>query len=321
MDSSEREPFIYERSFAASGATDIEMIRQWWCVEVPPDLLKNARNATTIKVENKSQDNPAYLAGDIYEKGQTLHALSMTRFSWTKGFYIDSPGEIRMDEWRASGDGSGLARGVRPRIALLFVDDSRGYQPDYLATQKSLPHAAIGKRSNEHTVSYTVSGAELQAQDAGAQVDGLRVHVAGMLRADSKPGVGSSALVENIVRDGTDVIEYAPAAPASYKADSQWRSFQFDDVLPLKGATGATNSHEHGGLKSVQLILAGKPWWDVLQYDAKINGPRPTIFRRIFGQVSMKEGPVQAAQAEKQVTEQPKPPSPDVNDPEQNRHG
>jgi hypothetical protein len=283
MDASERENFIYERSFAASGATEVEMIRQWWCIELPPHMVRNATGSLSVRLENKSDRLPVFLAADFFQKGHPIHALSIRRFSWNKGFYIDSPGEMRLDEWHTPPAATAFERGLRPRVSLLIVQDKYGSSSS--ACTILLPDARIGRHSPEQLVSHTVKGSDLQGQGAASQNDALKLHVSGEAR--SPAGEASCALVEHIVRAGKHMQEYAPTAPSKIATASEWSPFQFDDLVPLeapeeqKQNVGALKPwHQSNHLESVQLILAGRSWWDVLQYGLS-KPAAPAAFRNL----------------------------------------
>lgn len=292
IDQTQRENMLYERVFAACGGAEPENLRQWWLTEIPSSLV-GGRKSGPIKVELSDADRhqPVFVGADFYSPGRRNHELSIRRFSWSKGFSINPAGEMRMGEIAADDnvipvatDRNTKGQLLRPRVYLLVVDkDSSTRQSlgSHGPAIVPLPDAHIRLAAAQRLVEYRISPAQLppfarasaltagRNAAAGAQTNradgptglapvGLRLRISGLLRCPSGQGEGSIAIVEQLSSDNGTATELNPFAPTAIKADTGWRHFSFADFIPLNRSTY--------GIESLRVILAGHPWFDVLQY-------------------------------------------------------
>lgn len=134
-----------------------------------------------------------------------------------------------------------------------------------------LPNAAIGKRSHQRVFQHTITTAQLPSfvtSEAFASADAnaaVRMRITGSVKAKGKHAIASIGIVETIVQAGERREELCPMAPTSIPADSEWRPFQFEDVIPL-GSFAPGKKASAGKIESLRIIVAGRSWFDVLQY-------------------------------------------------------
>ena len=295
LDSGQRENLIWERSFAASAGTDIEKIRQWWAVEIPTAVLQDIKSThIDVRITNTSDQNaghrldPVLVSADFCTPGQPTHSLSIQDFSWTKGFLVDHIGDMRMDNWGTMASSmNGSTRTVLiPRVSLLVVDAKATESPTPTnGVQIQFPPTSIKQAHDKRMASYTVPGNSLASPALKAasteqpdnnnnnnnnrNFNSLRLSISGMARTNAGKGTASCFMLENTTCGSTHTIELAPRAPLAIEVDKSGRHFHFEDIIPLVPAQRDdrfVDSSSRIQLNSVQLTVAGCPWWEILAY-------------------------------------------------------
>lgn len=271
LDDSQRENFVYERVFASSAGVEPASFRQWWAAEIPFACVQRCANQLMdVRIEKKAGSGAAYLTADFYQPGQLNQSLSIRRFSWSKGFNCNPPGEVRMPEYYTAvvppGQRTTARQQLRPRVYLLSVDCHQSAAQT--GTEKQvirLPDTTIGTGNSCRFARFVIN-VDNKRLLASRQVcnAGIHIRVTGSLRSPSAAGQGSIALMENLTQGTEQHCELAPLAPGSLSATSTWRTFEFDDHVALN----PLNSHSvlPTTLDSVCLMVCAVPWFDALQY-------------------------------------------------------
>lgn len=249
-----RENLSFLAAFAYSCGKKLEDFSQWSCLEVPASAVSNQSNVIAL-------DAP--LRGDLNDADHGNRTMTLAKFSWSKGFFADMPGEMRISEParfspdRAS-DLERMASGVVPRAFLVAAPlvESEETRETYDTREFSPPPQVVttGFDSRLKTVELTELG--YCTKDERVLV---RVHVSGKVRTTKGAGDASVCIVENISTNGRLHDELAPMAPQKIEAGPQWTAFQFDDFVPLSAGSR---------LESLRLLFAGRPWWEVLSYNS-----------------------------------------------------
>jgi 4-amino-4-deoxy-L-arabinose transferase-like glycosyltransferase len=276
FDYASRENYLFESAFAYCSAKELTEIRQWAALEVPLPFLHFA-TANRITITNRKAGKPAYVMADIWsERRKYNHRLSLTAFSWTKGFFIDPRGDMRMDEWVATPDcQSGQAAPyLAPRLCLVAVDLKDGQcgdGPDAqtntpAATQFKFAGAHIGPGLSERVVFHRVALPSIKnADEISAAFNAIQYAVNGKYRSISGQSKASVGLVEYDSRALGSSPQFAPAAPLHMVALPQWSTFEFTDTVPLVDSSVAVIEPSKSAPEAM-LLLGGKSWWDILSY-------------------------------------------------------
>ncbi|MBY0358072.1 MAG: hypothetical protein K2W82_08735 [Candidatus Obscuribacterales bacterium] len=253
IDSSSRENLTYGAAFAYSSNRSFLNFRQWRAALIPAEIMKTGeRNTVKFPVCSK------LFADFVDEHNKCNHELSVREFSWSKGFFANSPGEMRANVWPGKPDFK--SEWLRPRAFLLALDKESAALPQEMI-ELSLPNQQVGLAAAERMkvvpLSYKLSKASCPAT--------LHIKVSGTCRSTAGQGIGSVALIETWA-DGKET--FAPLAPQKIQVDGQGQKFSFDELLPLPaGAKPPT----------LRLLFLARPWWEALSY-ASYKGKVPVEF-------------------------------------------
>lgn len=260
-DASQRTSFEYLRVFATSKGLEPDSLRQWWCLEIPQYLVAAAvRNGKPATV---ALSGPCHFASDFRRNGALQHSLSLRSFSWTKGFFVNEPGEMRMDEWHRQAVDSSDKQKLIPRAAIIAVEDQHE-QPKKVICSARLPDTEITRDPSQRLVSYTVPVENFghRALEAIAKNNAVNLRITGMVRATGNGAMPSITLWETRRTASGELLKgFAPEAPSHLACSKDWQLFEFEDLLPLTKPDGT-----RAKLQELQISLAGNPWWDVFQY-------------------------------------------------------
>lgn len=274
LDCSQRDNLVYLRAFAYGQGRNVEDIRQWWCVNVPAQLIKqNSNNEVAMSAYCPSgQERPLVFGDFVTPEGEPGgHVLSLRNFSWCKGFFADCVGEMRMDFINRP---HGLTNiwfqqpKIRPRIRLIAVAD-RPDAPKFAPVDFFIGDATLGPGKAALVVDTAVPDNLLAVinkqvgQSAGPVAACIQVS-ANYKCAKGKSGKASICFVHNLddVPDEMAALQFAPQAPGILEAGANWRTVSFEDILPLS----MENGKQPAKLAKVRVLLAGVPWWDMLSY-------------------------------------------------------
>ncbi len=261
-----RENLTYLAAFAYSAKKPVEDINQWSCLPIPADFLKPQNNVFAL-----SDSQQIKVMADCVNTEQN-ESLSLTAFSWSKGFFSDHPGEMRTREVGVetsatsavqaskSSETDGGNANVRPRTFLVAVPDSPS-RKNMSPLRFSFPDSEIGLSSANGVKCLELNDKRLREIPS----DFLRIQVSGQVRNRSRSdrsGAASIGLIETLNRNGAQFKEFAPLAPQSIAATNTWRSFMFADYLSLN------SNSQQSKIDSLRILLASRPWWEVLSYNS-----------------------------------------------------
>lgn len=273
-DRSQRDSFVYEKAFAHSGQKDITEIAQWYCAPVPRELIKTGLD-NTIEVwkDSASGSNP-HLMCDLLDSSQESQTVSLINFSWSKGFSINPPLDMRLFVHAGSDPevpNQQQSTMVRPRLSLLCVDGEKPYLESTAAIATiAFPDSPLSRRA-QRMVSLSVPPEKLAPVLTGIENgagDAIRFKVSGVVQGDSNRSQASIALITGYRDDAGARETMSPLAPELIRCGAGGKSFTFEDIIPM------TVSANGGCSVSARLVASGKPWWDVLQYGAyKVDTP------------------------------------------------
>jgi hypothetical protein len=276
FDQSQRENFMYERTVAAASGSEVEAIRQWWCQPIESRNLPQSEDMTVTLTSDRANNSPVFVGANYCMPGGKNHELSITEFSWTKGFMANHPGDMRMDVWqKTAGSRPPLPydrQVIQPRIYLLCVQQP---VPDHVATAsiaKRFSDALISPKLSQQMARYEFNGLEALSGQAA-----IKVTTSGVYHAlDGKVGEASVCMVEHLSREGATAEQLAPLAPSVLKTMPYWQAFQIDDYVPLSQADSATPA----SLRRIDVLVFGRPWYEALQY-ATVRPRSTTEFKDI----------------------------------------
>ena len=271
LDCSQRDNLVYLKTFAYGQGKNIEDIRQWWCVAMPADLVReNSNNQITVSSSSESQTRPVVFGDFVTPEGEPGgHTLSLRNFSWCKGFFADCVGEMRMDSIVRPRGLTNIwfqAPKIRPRIRLLAIAD-RPTESSFSDISFSVPKISIGPGQALLVVDKSIPAAILS--QVNRQISGLPGPSAALIQVSAnyrsaKAGKTSICLVESLDDVPADVssTQFAPLAPTVMQANSKWQTVSFEDIVPLANVRG----QEPATLKQVRVLLSAVSWWDLLSY-------------------------------------------------------
>lgn len=310
LDVDGRSSAVYVKAFSHCGRKDVTAIPQWYAVAVPANLVKmGVENKLEMWREAKpSLDNcsaaagggqvpPVFLMCDILDNGKAA-SVALRDFSWSKGFAINAPLDMRMPAGETEKEATGEAKGtrIRPRLSLVRVADPAAVSG---AMSGECLTAPIGEkdliklgdinlqRGNAHSVVTVPIGAANLVNTIGSIKSGagnaMRVKVSGEVTDGltgtsgkvGKQAAASVALLASIkLKDhgknySSDTM--APLAPELIVTEGGGRQFYFLDLIPVLTdsdgkALAANDSLPEDLTVSLKVLVSGKPWWDVLQY-------------------------------------------------------
>lgn len=261
-----RETLMYQCQFAHAAEKNVQDFRQWYCMPVPSHMVRaGAANEITLSCR-PNVDTDIQVFGDF--RAHPAHDLSLSEFSWTKGFFINAPGDIRLDRFKAEES----SVDVTPRVYLISVPAESA--PDTASARPS-PKSAISVPDIKVGPGFrpmveTVIDEKQLPGTASAFIDAWRIKVSGEIRCVSKPvGTGSVCLLEHLRTQRGEAEVFCPTAPLKLKADGEWRRFAFEDRLPLIATPSMEDANNsRATLTSLRILQGARSWWDVLQYGA-----------------------------------------------------
>ncbi len=271
LDCSQRDNLVYLKSFAYGQGKNVEDIRQWWCVAIPADLVReNSNNQVIVSSSSASQERPMVFGDFVTPEGEPGgHNLSLRNFSWCKGFFADCVGEMRMDSIVRPRGLTNIwfqAPKIRPRIRLLAIAE-RPRANTFSDTDFSLAAASIGPGRALLVVDQSLPVSVLSevnrqsAELAGPSAVLIQVSVNYKAKASGRTSI---CLIEHLddVPDEVSSTQFAPLAPTVMQANSKWQTVTFEDIVPLSNVRG----QEPAKLKQVRVLLSAVSWWDLLSY-------------------------------------------------------
>jgi len=306
VDSSTREYFVYLRSFASCAGTNPDQFRQWWCLDVPGELIKKNRiNSVEFYLTDTDVSGRCLIFGDYAGKAN-YHTLSPRYFSWVKGFFADTPGESRLSLSlpKEAGSRSDL---IIPRVIIVRVDERRENIdvadtsdrsiPAHRIisteikssphTRISLPTGKIGNRRENSLLIYDLNGARWDRLSQ-ARSSAVCIAVAGECRCPSGSGIASLSMIETLDDGAVSVPEVAPTPPDYMEVSQRWQSFAFEDICPLIRVDARSRHADQlrqFSLAGLRIICAGSSWWDVLAY-GQYQARKPVEFRNLSVAIS-----------------------------------
>ncbi len=305
-DHEERSYAVYEKAFSHSGKRDTTTVRQWYCIAVPPHLVRagkvnNVAISQKAPVDKSSSTIGVRLMCDVLEDGKDVAPAALRQFSWSKGFTVNPPLDMRMPATskvvERSTDDPMLTETekpgrLRPRLYLLAVGGTPGGGADYPALTAPIgeadvitfPEVSIGPGKQDKVVTLNIAPDKLQRTISGIKNgtgNSIRLKVSGEIVAEAGSGEASIAAITNMTATvGSEVSSsetMAPLAPEIIAVSPQTtdvappRSFSFIDIIPAFTDADGKDIPLDGTSRRdfearVRLLIAGKPWWDVLQY-------------------------------------------------------
>ncbi len=269
-DKSQRESFVYQKAFAHSGQKDLTGIRQWYCVPVPLSVIRAGENRVEFTNIGEAKCKSLVMC-DLIESRKVVSPISLLQFSWTKGFTINPPLDMRLSE-KASAIADGQAGKIRPRVLLLSVATTDGGSASEVSPPLvtiELGNHTIDKKGNK-VVTLPVPSEKLRPLlDAvrNKQGNSIKLRLSG--RCHSKlnaEGKVSFAVITTIKSSAMQQETMAPMAPELVPCSSEGKQFAFVDLIPVEQVDGFDCS--------ARILICGRPWWDVLQYGIyKVDEP------------------------------------------------
>lgn len=263
-DRAQRDLYAYSKAFAHSNHSDVSRIRQWYCQAVPPGLVKVGDNSIEFWKSSESHDRKIHVMFDVLDSSKCSSSVSLRQFSWTKGFAINPPLDMRMVE--RDRDRLVPARekeNVRPRIMLLSVEetDPKTYlQPIGAIESIKFDSVSLSKKG-QRMVSLVVPPEKLAAainEIKSGYGNAVWFKVSGQLGAG--PTKASIVSIVKTTGDGGSNETMAPLAPELIECGTGTKRFSFIDIVPAAAAADGSLA------LSARLVAAGRRWWDVLQY-------------------------------------------------------
>ncbi len=272
LDRSMRGEAMYFAVFGYSSSKRCSDFRQWISTALPTEnIVSPGENKFVFSLKENDKARPKIFADFTDAMGNRIHTVSLRNFSWTKGFFADCPGELRLDEWPKTNNKGlelfsmgGEATHLKPRAYLLGVLDPS--PPELWVRTIDLADQLINakNRLGLANISLETFMRDLRALPSQS----LRIKVSGQLRAKAENTRASIALLETFKQGERMFDEFAPLAPQVLEAKKEWREFSFEEVtqpirtLDADGKMLATPIE----MTNVRLNFLGRPWWEVLDY-------------------------------------------------------
>ena len=302
-DSSHREEIMYLTAFAYSSDKRAIDFRQWLCCPLPSENIKSpGENIFELSLKNEGDKHPKIFADFTDAGGKRIHTVSLNEFSWSKGFFADLPGEMRLDQFAANLNKSGTdavqiigaAAKMKARIYLLGINASNS-SGTFVASNPlviKVPDKHIGPHEAEQLGQW--ESQKLPEDYRGSASDGdksapaktntdriVRIRVRGQIRSNNDRSTGSLALIEKFDNTASPYSEFAPLAPQKIPTNRIWSDFQFEDfVSPDRDLSSLGNGTEIARLQSIRLLFAARPWWECLAYGL-FKGKNSIEFRNV----------------------------------------
>ncbi len=275
VDKSMRTESMYMAAFAYSGSRRYTDYRQWVCTSLPAENIQMpGENEIVLSLADKTKPHPKIFADYTDPLAQRIHTVSKRRFSWTKGFFADCPGDMRLDEWPSNTEREfdifrlcGQASRLKARVYLLGVEDNTPSELSY--RQINIPPQKVSTNARMRISNFVYPVKNTFKQLVSNPSLSLRIRISGQMRSDKGRSTASIALIEGFRQGAVNYHEFAPLAPESLQAlEGKWRDFAFEDlILPLQ-----LNDENHKPLpqprmlESLKIQFAGRPWWEILDY-------------------------------------------------------
>lgn len=286
MDNARREEVMYLSAFAYSSGKRATDFRQWIVCTLPRENVKEGDN-NVIELSLKDDGKHPKIFADFCDAaGERIHSLSLTEFSWSKGFFADAPGEMRLDRFSVQqGEAkprqealrvAGAASSLKARMFLLGTTNKS--LPNLYQSPPEIfkaPEINIGPHEKEIYSTWDINLAKNMTESGNTGADAIagrsvRIKVRGEIRSNNPQADGSIALIENYSDNKeTKYSEFAPLAPQHLSADRNWRQFQFEDYVKPALEQTDLNGIKTGKtlrLSGLKLQFSGRPWWEVLAY-------------------------------------------------------
>ncbi len=285
LDNARREEVMYLAAFAYSSGKRATDFRQWIVCALPRENVKEGEsNVIELSLKDDGK-HPKIFADFCDAAGDRIHSLSLTEFSWSKGFFADTPGEMRLDRFSVQ---SGLAKPraealrvagaaskLKARMFLLGTNNKN--LPNLYQSPPEIfkaPEINIGPHEKEIYSTWDIDLKKNMKESGNTAADAIsgrtvRIRVRGEIRSNNPHADGSIALTENYSGGESNYSEFAPLAPQHLPADRNWRQFQFEDYIKPALAQTDLNGVKTGKtlrLSGLKLQFSGRPWWEVLAY-------------------------------------------------------
>lgn len=288
LDSARREEIMYLTAFAYSANKRASDFRQWIACSLPRENIKDGQdNVIELSLKDDDGKHPKVFADFCESSGERIHTLSLSEFSWSKGFFADAPGEMRLDSFPVKNEKgktrqdamrvAGATSKLKARMFLLGIHNKHLPQL-YLSPPEifKAPDINIGAHEKQIYGSWEVDLEKNMSDNgnigaAAASGRSVRVRVSGEIRSNDQRADGSVALIEKYEStDGkNEYTEFAPLAPQRLPAERNWTRFEFEDLIKPVLELTDTNGDKTGKLsrlKHLKLSFSGRPWWEVLAY-------------------------------------------------------
>lgn len=271
MDKSMRQEAMYLATFAYSSKKRCSDFRQWICTALPREnIVSPGENKFEFSLKSKQMSHPKIFADFCDSMGKRIHTVSRRSFSWSKGFFVDCPGEMRMDEWTEDSNSSfftiaGQASRLKARVYLLGVEDNN--PSDLWARSVSIPDQRVDSKGDNKVGTFTLSTQPYLKEFTASPAQSMRLRVSGQLKAAGQATHASICLMEGYQQSTLHTTEFAPLAPEVLEAGEAWNEFAFEDfILPVKTEYGEIKLSTPAILSDLKLHFLGRPWWEVLDY-------------------------------------------------------
>ncbi len=294
MDNSLREEAMYLTSFAYSAGRRCSDFRQWMCAAVPAEnIISPGENKIVFSLMNKDDTHPKIFADFADPMGKRIHSVSLRDFSWSKGFFADCPGEMRLNVWPDNNDRNfdifnlcGQTSRLKPRAFLLGVKDLSTI--DGWVRIVDVPAQHIGAKARMTSFELSPIPGASEFANSGA----LKIKVSGQLRSSSAKSRASICLLETFKQGATACApEFAPLAPQIIPATTEWRDFKFEDVVNPVRTLGDDGKPllQPSKLDSLKLLFVERPWWECLGYGV-FKGKGELDFRNLKIEIRSQSG-------------------------------
>lgn len=272
FDSSRREDLIYMSAFAYSANKPLTEFRQWIACPLPQESIKEgAQNSIEFTLKEGVHEHPKVFADFCSSAGQILHTVSLTEFSWSKGFFANSPGEMRLDKFANSIADKpysvtvvGPASKLKARIFLLGLRNAQASAVfPSVPLRLKIPDKHIGPHEAEQLSNWKSPAIPSEFLSPARMI---RITMRGELRSNNPQANGSVALIEQYKTEISEYNEFCPLAAQKLPTSLNWSKFEFQDFVSGESEISIAGKQRTAKLSNLQLIIAGRPWWECLAY-------------------------------------------------------
>lgn len=273
-DRSQRDLFVYSKAFAHSSHSDLNKIPQWYCIAVPSGVVKTGDNTIEFWKASDLRDRKIRVVCDVLDSSKCASTVSLREFSWSKGFTINPPLDMRLFERDIEhADSIDKNTNLRPRLTLMSVENANRtayLEPVGETLSIKFDNVSLSKKG-QRMVSLAVSPEKLAPlidRIKNGEGNAVWFKISGNLKAVNGPTKASIVSIVNVTGDTGTVETMAPLAPEMISCAGGEKKFSFVDIIPAAPTTDGKFS------LSVRLVAAGRPWWDVLQYgNLRVDSP------------------------------------------------